>query len=254
VFDDHFSTVPSVERETDPPDHRADLCLDNAINITTDDTTILTLHDDWLTEDEGLLKSRIIACNNAIQASMTSVIPLPNAKSTNISSKTSQRELATNTSPTNQRESVNEKSPTIQKEKNTDLSSELSPSQSLSSESSSSLSPNIFPKPTLDLTDSTSSPILCQSSRSNKGIFSTSRYAADLISIINLHLYHGKLCYNSELNTCLHTDDIEVCDPTAYISKASLKQQNEYNPTNHQAINGPHSKEYVAAMEEEVEH
>jgi type II secretory pathway pseudopilin PulG len=175
VFDYHFSTIPSVERETDPPDHWADLCLDNAINITTDDTTNLTLHDDWLTDDERLLKSRIIACNNAIQASMSSVIPLPNAKSTNISltndpSKTSQRELVTNTSPTNQREPIIEQSPTIQKETNTELSSELSPSQTSSSESSSLSSPNIFPKPTMDLIDSTSSPVLRQSSRSNKGI------------------------------------------------------------------------------------
>jgi hypothetical protein len=66
VFDNHFSTVPSFERETDLPDHWADLCLDNAINITTDDTTNLALHDDWLTEDERLLKSCIIARNNAI--------------------------------------------------------------------------------------------------------------------------------------------------------------------------------------------
>jgi hypothetical protein len=55
VFDNHFSTAPSVKRETDPPDHWADVCLDNARNVTTDDTTNLTLHDDWLTEDEGLL-------------------------------------------------------------------------------------------------------------------------------------------------------------------------------------------------------
>jgi hypothetical protein len=159
---------------------------------------------------------------------MTSVIPLPNAKSTNISltydpSKTSQRELVTNASPTNQREPIIEQLPTIQKETNTDLSSELSPSQSSSSESSSSSSPNIFPKPAMDLTDSTSSLILHQSSRSNKGIFSTSR--AYLTSTIDWQSYHGKLCYNTKLNTCLHTDEIEVCDPRAYIAKASLKQQ-----------------------------
>jgi Reverse transcriptase (RNA-dependent DNA polymerase) len=158
-------------------------------------------------------------------------------------------------SPTNQREPVIEKSPTIQRE-TIELSSEKSPSQSSSSEStSSSSSPNILPKPTVDLTDSTSSPLLRRSSRSNKGIFSKSRYAdeAYLTSTIDWQSYHGKLCYNTELNTCLHTDEIEVCDPRAYISKASLKRQNEDNPTIHQALNGPHSKEYVAAMKEEVE-
>jgi hypothetical protein len=52
---------------------------------------------------------------------------------------------------------------------------------------------------------------------------------------------------------CLYTYEIEVCHTRAYTSKASLKQQNEDNPTIHQALNGPHSKEYVAAVKEEVE-
>jgi hypothetical protein len=115
---------------------------------------------------------------------MTPVIPLPHAKTNNISLIHAQ--------PTNQREPVIENSPTIQRETNTDLSSELSPSQSTSSESASSSSPKILPKPTVDLTDSTSSPILRQSSRSNKGIFSKSRYADE--AYLDWQWYHGKLC------------------------------------------------------------
>ena len=79
VFDDYFSTVTSVERETDPPDHWADLCLDNAISITKDDATNLSLHDDWLTEDKCLLNARILTRNNAVRSTMNSVIPLPHA-------------------------------------------------------------------------------------------------------------------------------------------------------------------------------
>ena len=36
VFDDHFSTVSSVEREIDPPEHWADLCLEDLTYIPTD--------------------------------------------------------------------------------------------------------------------------------------------------------------------------------------------------------------------------
>ena len=56
-----------------------------------------------------------------------------------------------------------------------------------------------------------------------------------------------------ELNTCLQTDELRVCDPRAYISKTSLKRYDEDNPTIHQALNGPHSKEYVSAMKEEID-
>jgi hypothetical protein len=36
VFDDHFSKVSSAERENDPPDNWAELCLDNTTYIPTD--------------------------------------------------------------------------------------------------------------------------------------------------------------------------------------------------------------------------
>ena len=60
VFDDHFSTVTSVEREMDPPHHWAELCLENATYIPTDptdvgangDSTTMFLDDDWLTPEE----------------------------------------------------------------------------------------------------------------------------------------------------------------------------------------------------------
>jgi hypothetical protein len=36
VFDDLFTTVPSIERETAPPDHWAELCLENSTHIMLD--------------------------------------------------------------------------------------------------------------------------------------------------------------------------------------------------------------------------
>jgi hypothetical protein len=57
VFDDFFSTVSSIDKDIDPPDHWTDLCLDNTIRIATDDTSNLSLHDEWLTEEERLLNA-----------------------------------------------------------------------------------------------------------------------------------------------------------------------------------------------------
>jgi hypothetical protein len=51
VFDNLFSTVASVERENDPPNHWEELCLDNAIQIRVDDPPDF-LEDDWLTQEE----------------------------------------------------------------------------------------------------------------------------------------------------------------------------------------------------------
>ena len=47
VFDDSFSTVASIERESNPPDHWADLCLENTLYIPTESSaTPLHLQDD----------------------------------------------------------------------------------------------------------------------------------------------------------------------------------------------------------------
>jgi hypothetical protein len=46
VFDDLFTTVPSIERETEPPDHWADVCLENSTRIMMD-SPIENLGDEW---------------------------------------------------------------------------------------------------------------------------------------------------------------------------------------------------------------
>jgi hypothetical protein len=51
VFDGHFTTVSSIEREIDPPSHWEDLCLESAVRSVTDHPTTY-LKDDWLTEEE----------------------------------------------------------------------------------------------------------------------------------------------------------------------------------------------------------
>jgi hypothetical protein len=51
VFDDMFTTVPLIERETTPPDHWAQLCLENSTHIIFDSPPE-HLNDECLTEEE----------------------------------------------------------------------------------------------------------------------------------------------------------------------------------------------------------
>jgi hypothetical protein len=57
VFDDLFTTVPSIERKHEPPSHWEELCLDESIHIPVDNEPAF-LHDDWLTTEEQERKNR----------------------------------------------------------------------------------------------------------------------------------------------------------------------------------------------------
>jgi hypothetical protein len=79
VFDDHFSTVSSVEREINPPDHWADLCLEDAMSVPTDSSPLSStrsnfLDNDWLTLEERELKGHASARQQAVQDTF---LPLP---------------------------------------------------------------------------------------------------------------------------------------------------------------------------------
>jgi hypothetical protein len=51
VFDDIFTTVPSIERETEPTEHWADLCLENSTHIIVD-SPVEHVGDYWLNDEE----------------------------------------------------------------------------------------------------------------------------------------------------------------------------------------------------------
>jgi hypothetical protein len=91
VFDDHFSTVSSVEREIDPPEHWADLCLEDSTYIPTegnsdDGGAPVFLDDDWLTPDEREFKARALTRQDTIRATFeptvtpTGPVQVPKAK------------------------------------------------------------------------------------------------------------------------------------------------------------------------------
>jgi hypothetical protein len=55
VFDDQFSIVASVEKETDPLAQWEELCLESSVRIRTD-TSPSHLGNDWLTDEEQEIK------------------------------------------------------------------------------------------------------------------------------------------------------------------------------------------------------
>jgi hypothetical protein len=67
VFDDSFSTVASVEKEQDPPDHWEELCLENTHQIPLEKEDHQYLSDDWLTPEELDLKQRALLRETTIR-------------------------------------------------------------------------------------------------------------------------------------------------------------------------------------------
>jgi hypothetical protein len=57
VFDDMFTTVPSIERDNEAPEHWAELCLENSTHLMLDSPPE-HLNDDWLTAEELEIKRR----------------------------------------------------------------------------------------------------------------------------------------------------------------------------------------------------
>jgi hypothetical protein len=66
VFDNLFTTVPSVEKENDPPSHCKDLYLDSSTHILADDPPTF-LQDDWLTDEEREVKYRCFQRETSIR-------------------------------------------------------------------------------------------------------------------------------------------------------------------------------------------
>jgi hypothetical protein len=93
VFDDQFSTVTSVEREIDPPDNWAELCMENTTFVPTDTdtddigaetTTKASLGFEWMTPDERDWAARAMIRQDAVRNTLTGVSTVPTHTPTSI--------------------------------------------------------------------------------------------------------------------------------------------------------------------------
>ena len=79
IFDYPFSTVNSITREEEPPEHWEALCLENSTYIPTDisENSVLYLEDNWLTPPELAQKQHNTNCTNRIHKTFVPTDPNP---------------------------------------------------------------------------------------------------------------------------------------------------------------------------------
>jgi hypothetical protein len=77
VFDDLFTTLPSIEREHEPPSHWDELCMDESVHIPVDNEPEF-LHDDWLAPEEIEKKNRLEKREDIIRDAQASQFGIQN--------------------------------------------------------------------------------------------------------------------------------------------------------------------------------
>jgi hypothetical protein len=243
VFDDHFSTVTSVEREQDPPEHWAELCLENTTYIPLDSGPDTALDSrggvqldadrqvpDLSGQDEDFI-TRALQRQDAIRDTYATeplptgtVLPLPTPllPPTEAASSASSELVASVPPVTPSAPSEKETPPLISRPPN--------------------------PPPI--------EPTMRRSSRTTKGVFQRTRYIdeayhSSLGRIFDADGHDAQLAYLAELFTCLDTGVINITDPRVYAAKTAGTDSDM--PTFQQAVNGADACEYIKAMKTEVQ-
>jgi hypothetical protein len=238
VFDDKFTTVHSVERETDPPDFWDDLCLENTLIIPSEGSDAqqppLLAHE-WLTESERASKIQEIGRRDRIRNLLA-----PKHMQTPLS-----------IAPTNKDAPVTSNSSNFQTSSPV-AASILPSSRNEPTEPSipaAVLADHISPVPIESTT-----PVR-RSQQTTKGTFTSSRYFDEVFltpldQISDCDAYTQQLAYVAGLHTCYDTGLENISDPRVYAAKHCSNDLD--SPTFHQAINGENSEEYIKAMQIEV--
>ena len=245
VFDDEFSTVPSLASDTIPPSFWNAVDLEeHSLSIPLDASSTERLSPDWLTPAELEERSRTTVRQNQIRQSYQPTQPTldPNGP---------------NSHP------VSADAPSHQSEEPLAMPleepSSSAPESSSSAPISSSLPitsqpPNLRRSPRL----TPSSPR--RSTRSTKGSYQTVKYTDEIqgnygsVGSIpgkgDLRSHEALLAYQAELDTDLDTGEMHCVDPRAYAAK--FKRPDADNPSYNMAMTGTHSNEYQQAMIKEV--
>ena len=266
VFDDRYSTVPSIGSDDEPPSDWDDLCLDSSLYVPADTAPDAPqhLHDDWLTEAEREVKHREIQRQDRIRnlqhpqnsipsvpVSTSSALPSPSISS----SEGEVQDIAPTTSvPT---VSVAGSAGGIK----TTARSRATPSKPklvfpTPAPTSGICSGPIMGPDVVTSTPTVVDPSLRRSTRSNKGTFQATKYINEtyLTSIDRMvqgDSYTNHLAYLAEISTCCDTGLENVVDPRVYLSKTPGSDPD--TPTFHQAMNGEHAEQWVKAMPLEVQ-
>jgi hypothetical protein len=258
VFDDHFSTVSSVEREIDPPDNWAELCLENTTYIPVEPGNDAlgpldavgperSLDLEWLTPDERVWADRALTRHEAIRETMEpSLAATKPATSTPIM-------------PTEKSSMLPSGRPPFAPALPGSLvisSVENPPAATTGAPNPVARMPEVPPPPLISSDALPPASSLRRSTRTTKGVFQKTRYIdeaylSSTAIILDPEGHKAQLAYLAELFTCLDTGVVNITDPRVYAAKTPGHDADM--PTFQQAMNGAEASEYIKAMQLEIQ-
>jgi hypothetical protein len=261
VFDDLFSTVSSLEREIDPPDNWADLCLENSSYVPVEslshdpsDGIALPLLDfEWLSPADHDLSARAITRNDAIRETM---VPTPGPYIPPSALVPPSADL-----PLPQPPDLISDAPTYARISAPAVEMPVVPVQAplLAPTVPPPVSVAISTTPFIRPVVSHDPPIISNipgTSRSGRPLKKVTRYIEEAyLSRIPYHSLdingqHAQLAYMAELYTCSDTGHVDITDPRVYAAK--IRGSDADMPTFQQALNGSAASEYLTAMKLEI--
>ncbi len=242
VFDDHFSTAPSIAREEEPPSNWNDLCLENTEYIPVDSPAQLS--PEWLAESDQARASRTVTRANRVRQDLQATdalhpqsldpLRLPHA-----SVEGSQPSAG-----------VSRQSEEAQGTSSAEGGALTAPSQSGTSTSEGGSSAvSDLPAPT--------TTGLRRSASRNKGQYQSTRYINEVFlsavdQIGSLDEYGNALMYLAELSSDITTYESDISDARVYNAKYNKKSHDPDSPTFKEAMASMEADKYIEAMKEEI--
>jgi hypothetical protein len=235
VFDDLFTTVPSIYREHEPPSHWDELCMDEAVHIPVENEPEF-LQDDWLTPGEIERKNRIEQREDIIRDAQASQFGIQN-QPVDASVITSNPSVPVESVP------ANVLAPPI-------IPTPPAPTPSLPVQSTTTtIKSEGAIEDNSGLRRSTHS-----TARQRLGkLYHEEAFLAKLCSddAPSCESSSGNLAYLDELHTDMNDGTIDIIDPRVCAVQKRMSHDPD-TPMLHEAMRGPRADEYKHAMKIEI--
>jgi hypothetical protein len=234
VFDDLFTTVPSIARENEAPEHWADMCLENSTHLRLD-SPAEHLNDEWLTAEELEIKRRR---QNRDEISRETTEQGYGASSVLHTERvTGATEVPSNTPTSNDHtEDTSNRNSTII------IYNMMTPTPEIEGEVSQ----------TEGVTTPSGGGELRRSTLSTAGKFQTARYADVFLARVEDYenqSNYSQMAYLSELQADWYEGTVNISDTRVYAPK---KTRDSDIPHFHEAMHGDHQEQYLEAMKIEI--
>ena len=269
VFDDLFSTVASIEREEEPPDHWEQLCLDSFIFVPTEanEPANQFLSDEWLTPEEQAAKRRTLdraeRIRDRLQPPAAPEVPTPSTTRL-VPTRATTRLIAESTVPP---PTAPPPAPPTTTTTTTGRSEGAAPPDpTVAPPTVSTPVPPRSPQQPTPTTPSAATPVVDNTLRRRRdgidpaNILATKRVPKPKIlsyftrvhvpTVLHADSHEQRLAYLAAVHTDYETGELDTLDPRVYAARS--KQNDPDMPNFNQAVYGEHADEWLEAMREEV--